>query len=197
MRAPASGVVILLTLGTAACGLGGSSGSSCPGPRQFYLSKSRLQGNQVLTACGAGFHMASRFEIASLSGVVYDAKRGVSSDDSGSGPPSASATYSSTGPSGWIRTGGDAHYTRSDEPSGAATANCAVWTSSSHAAYGTVAFLKDRFAIENGAPAFWDGHDERCDVPHSVWCVGDFPATFAAREEQQEHRRRRFGGFEP
>ena len=76
MRAPASGVVILLTLGTAACGLGGSSGASCPGPRQFYLSKSRVQGNQVLTACAAGFHMASRFEVASLSGVVYDAKRG-------------------------------------------------------------------------------------------------------------------------
>jgi hypothetical protein len=197
MRAAASGLVIVLALGAAACGLGGPSASSCPGPRQFYLSKARVQGNQVLSTCGAGFHMASRFEIASLSGVVYDAKRGASSDDSGSGPPSASATYSSTGPSGWVRTGGDARYTKSNDPSGAATANCAIWTSSSHDAYGTIAFLKDRFAIDNGAPAFWDGHDERCDVPHSVWCVGDFPATFAAPEESREHRRRRFGGMEP
>jgi hypothetical protein len=197
MRAAASGLVIVLALGAAACGLGGPSASSCPGPRQFYLSKARVQGNQVLSTCAAGFHMASRFEIASLSGVVYDAKRGTSSDDSGSGPPSAAATYSSTGPSGWIRTGGDARYTKSNDPSGAATANCAVWTSNSHDAYGTIAFLKDRFAIDNGAPAFWDGHDERCDVPHSVWCVGDFPATFAAPEEPRERRRRRFGGMEP
>ena len=53
------------------------------------------------------------------------------------------------------------------------------------------------FAFENGAPAFWDGRDERCDVPHSVWCVGDFPATLQEHEEEREHRRRRFGGFEP
>src|SRR5262245_44703036 len=103
------GLVVAVVLGTGACGLGGQSASSCPGPRSFYLTKSPVQGNQVLSACGAGFHMASRFEIASLSGLVYDSKRGASSDDSGSGPPSSAATYSSSGPSGWIRTGADAH----------------------------------------------------------------------------------------
>lgn len=69
----------LLVLGTAACGF---VGQTCPGPRQFYLTRSSVQGNQVLTSCAAGFHMASRFEIANLSGVVYDSKRGASSADS-------------------------------------------------------------------------------------------------------------------
>ena len=187
------GLVVALVLGTGACGLGGPSSSSCPGPRSFYLTKSPVQGNQVLTSCAAGFHMASRFEIASLSGLVYDSKRGAGSDDSGSGPPSSAATYSSTGPSGWIRTGGDARYTATADPAGSASANCAVWSSNSHSAYGTVAFLKDRFAIENGAPALWDGRDERCHIPHPVWCVGNFPATTGEPEERRGLGRRHRG----
>ena len=192
MRAAWPGLVMaLLVLGTAACGF---VGQTCPGPRQFYLTRSSVQGNQVLTSCAAGFHMASRFEIANLSGVIYDSKRGASSADSGSGPPSAAATYSSSGPSGWIRTGGDARYTRPADAAGSGSTNCAVWSSNSHDAYGTVATLKDRFASDNGAPALWDGRDERCDVPHPVWCVGDFPATASEPERREGWGRRRHGG---
>src|SRR5262245_1503828 len=184
MRAALPSLVLVSSLlGATACGLTGGM-SACPGPRQFYLTKASVQGNQTLTACGAGFHMASRFEIANLSGVVYDAKRGAVSDDSGAGPPSAAAVYSSSGPTGWVRTGGDARYTRTPDATATGSANCAVWSSNSHDAYGTVATLKDRFPSENGAPALWDGRDERCDVPHPVWCVGDFPAPAASEPER-------------
>jgi len=197
MRAALPGlVVVLCLLGATACGLTGGT-PACPGPRQFYLTKAAVQGNQTLTACAAGFHMASRFEIANLSGVVYDAKRGAGSDDSGAGPPSAAAVYSSSGSTGWIRTGGDARYTRPPDATGPGSANCAVWSSNSRDAYGTVATLKDRFASENGAPALWDGRDERCDVPHPVWCVGDFPATAASEPERRREGRGRRRGLGP
>src|SRR5262249_17575895 len=101
------------------------------------------------------------------------------------GPQTAAAVCSSSGSTGWIRTGGDARYTRPPDATGPGSANCAVWSSNSRDAYGTVATLKDRFASENGAPALWDGRDERCDVPHPAWCVGDFPPTAASERERR------------
>jgi hypothetical protein len=184
MRAAPPLLVVAVSLVTGACSLVGRS-APCPGPLRFYLTRSVFQGNQVLSACEHGFHAASRFEVASLSNLIYDSKLGVVSDDSGAGPPSAAARYASPGPSGWIRTGGDARYSEGTDAAGSASANCAVWSSSSHDAYGTVAYLKDRFAIENGAPALWDGGAERCDTFHPVWCV----AEFASRESEEPERR--------
>src|SRR5262245_60366073 len=62
---------------------------------KFYLTKDGFQGNAVLTACDAGFHMASLWEIHDPSNLQYDT-RGFTLADAGSGPPAVL---------GWIRTG--------------------------------------------------------------------------------------------
>src|SRR5437867_5551570 len=142
------------------------------GRRRFYLTKESFQGNQAITACASGYHMASRFEILDVSGLDYDTGMGLTTDDSGSGPPSAAASYESPGPFGWIRTGGASQFTEPTGPPGSAAVNCATWSSNSAQAYGTVAYLTDRFIAENDSPAApWNGRPQRCDVSCRVWCV--------------------------
>jgi hypothetical protein len=183
-------LVLALAVATSGCSLFDHAGT-CPCPRRYYLTKKTFQGNEALGACASGYHMASRFEIADLSGVVYDVRLGVVSDDSGAGPPSMAATYTSAGPTGWIRTGGDARYTASADPPDAATVNCAAWSTASASARGTIAYLTDRFAVENGAGVVWTGGSDRCDERHHVWCVGDFPARDRGDDDRFRWGRRR------
>jgi hypothetical protein len=69
------------------------------GPRKFYLTQTLDNGSQALSACAAGYHMASLWEIFDPSNLKYDTTLGVTQADSGSGPPSKETTAS-----GWIRT---------------------------------------------------------------------------------------------
>jgi hypothetical protein len=165
---------------------GGSSGRMRLGA--FYLTKESVQGNRALGACARGFHMASRFEIWDVTSLTYDDSRGVTTEDSGSGPPSVTGRYGSESPSGWVRTGGGSQFSDSDAAAGAAFTNCAAWATNSAEAYGTVAFLTDRFPSP-GTAGMWSGGSEHCDVPHHVWCVTN-PGNPGPEPEPDEHRHR-------
>ena len=68
------------------------------GRRSFFLTESTHAGATAGAACGAGFHVASIYEILDPSNLYYDESRGW--DGPGSGPPFT--------PGGWVY-GGDAH----------------------------------------------------------------------------------------
>ena len=57
------------------------------GPRQFCLTKTGFNGSQALTACAAGYHMASLWEIFDTTVLRYNTALGLTKPDSGSGPP--------------------------------------------------------------------------------------------------------------
>jgi hypothetical protein len=65
------------------------------------LTKNSADGSQALTACAAGFHMASLWEIFDPSNLQYDGTLGRTNDDSGFGPPTADFFLNG----GWVRTG--------------------------------------------------------------------------------------------
>ncbi len=170
MRTLVRALVTLALAGAAACALMQSTAGR-PGGRRFYLTKESYRGNQVLGACARGYHTASRFEIWDTSALSYDSTVGLTTDDSGSGPPSEAASMAPPGPAGWVRTGGGSAIADSTGPSsGSAFANCAAWSTSSSQAFGTVAYLTDRFAGSNDV---WDGGSRGCDTAHHVWCVED------------------------
>jgi hypothetical protein len=173
------------------CSLARSPGISGSGARRFYLTKAAVQGNQALTACARGFHMASRFELADPSLLAYDTVLGFTTDDSGAGPPSAAAVYDATGPSGWVRTGGGSQYTDAGGAPGSAFTNCAAWATRSPDAFGTVAFLTDRF----GGP-LWDGGSRRCNETLRVWCVEDRISSPEQEPNERWRGRRGRGGHE-
>jgi len=182
--------VCVLVAWTAAC-MPSFNRAAMDGRRRFYLTKASVQGNRALTACASGYHMASRFEILDVSLLEYDTGKGLTTDDSGSGPPSTAASYESPGPFGWVRTGGTSQFTNPTGATGSASMNCATWSSSSPQAYGTVAYLSDRFSTESNAAApTWNGRPERCDVAVRVWCV----ESAATREAGPPGRRRRWRG---
>src|SRR5215510_6625763 len=165
---------LAMTLAGAGCAAFGAGSRS--GLRPFYLTSRTFPGNKVLDACGRGYHMASRFELLDVGMLRYDGRLGFQTDDAGSGPPSHAAAYGTQDPSGWVRTGGSSRFTEATDQQGSALTNCAAWSTSSPEAYGTVAYLGDRFTVAGGAAApVWNGGAERCDVPHHVWCIGDQP----------------------
>jgi hypothetical protein len=86
------------------------------GPRMFYLTQTAVPGDQALTACAVGYHMASLWEIHEPSNLRYNTRLGVTQDDSGFGPP--------TGMEGWMRTGSVNNV--QNQPG---LANCNSWTS--------------------------------------------------------------------
>jgi hypothetical protein len=67
------------------------------GQRQYYLSKNIARGHQPTTACATGYHMASLWEIADPSNLLYNTTLGRTRADSGLSP--------TTGDTGWVRTG--------------------------------------------------------------------------------------------
>jgi hypothetical protein len=130
--------------------------SSAPN-RRFYLTNETVDGSQALTACAAGFHMASMGEIRETSTLRYDTALGRTEDDSGFGPPVAA---------GWIRSGMETHN----------NINCNLWTSNSALDSGLAALYKPV-----GSPSLdWVLHlGAQCDGTASglgnigVWCVQD------------------------
>jgi hypothetical protein len=135
--------------------------------RSFYLTQTKHDGSQALTACAAGYHMASLWEILDPSNLHYDTQLGQTTEDSGFGPPTESGV--SFAGRGWIRTGVNA--TGSLE---AGVANCETWTSASNTGRGTRVSLRDSWdstIVTVISP--WHAGTEQCSFPLSVWCVQD------------------------
>jgi hypothetical protein len=129
-------------------------------PRQFYLTTGTHAGGQVLTACAAGFHMASLWEILDPTGLRYDTTLGVTAADSGSAAPTAVR--------GWIRTG-----TAASGFPPAPRANCHAWTSSEPGDSGTLVQLTPAWAFDGLSASPWFAVDAVCSAAERVWCVSD------------------------
>jgi hypothetical protein len=128
-------------------------------PRMYYLTTALFDGSQALTACAAGYHMASLWEIFHTSTLLYNTALGVVENDSGAGPPA------STSHSGWIRTG-----LRSIHANGIpGEDNCDSYTTTTGT--GTVVALAP---VWNGTPfpiSPWFPNDDSCVNSNPVWCV--------------------------
>ena len=128
--------------------------------RSFYLTQTIHNGAQALSACAAGYHMASLWEIFDTSNLRYDTQLGATTADSGFGPPAESA--------GWIRTGGtatDANIT--------GRANCNAWTSASNSGFGTIVGLSPNWESSPQEISPWSGTPIPCGGSVPVWCVQD------------------------
>jgi hypothetical protein len=133
----------------------------------YYLTPDEYLGDEVPYACAHGYHFASIWEIRDTSNVKYDLHRGLTTADSGFGPP--------THAEGWLRVGWNGP-------------NCAQWTSSvpdpePGAELGPSGLLvPEEFAWPPGPPppppqppSFdgWEFNPHPCWIPNHVWCVSD------------------------
>ena len=129
--------------------------------RKFYLTQTSHDGSQALTGCAAGYHMASLWEIFDTSNLKYDTALGLTTADSGFGPPHVA---------GWIRTGNVTAETGNVLGIG----NCNAWTSASFDHFGTEVRLP---VFWNFTPSTdispWDANPIHCSAHISVWCVQD------------------------
>jgi hypothetical protein len=132
--------------------------------RRFYVTQDVHDGSQALSACAAGFHMASLWEILDPTQLQYDTTLGQTTEDSGFGPPSRIG--------GWVRTG---------KPSTigsiyAGGASCSGYSTAA-AGLGTVVSLTSSWDVtivpaESIAP-WWNGGTSQCENQIAVWCVQD------------------------
>jgi hypothetical protein len=126
----------------------------------YYLTTTPYAGSAADTACDSGFHMASMWEILNMTNLRYDTGRGMTEDDSGSGPPQFLF--------GWVRTG-DSSY--GGDVRG--LANCHAWTSSDGSDYGTRAGISQYWDQPATEVSPWYVFVTSCDSPSYVWCVED------------------------
>ena len=136
-------------------------GNSARAARKYYLTTTLHDGNEVLTACAGGYHMASLWEIQDPTSLRYDNILGFNRADSGSGPPSLAF--------GWIRTGWD-----SDEASVPGSSNCSAHTSDSNFGEGTVVALHRLWGSDQTRVISpWTTSGVVCFETSRVWCVQD------------------------
>ncbi len=131
--------------------------------RLYYLTEANFSTSQALTACAAGYHMASMWEIIDPSNLTYDYTNPAAHTkaDSGQGPPSL--WY------GWVRTGGD-----SSGSGTAGTGNCNNWTSNSNAVSGVSVRLSRTWETPpNEIGGIWDATSFTCNFTGPVWCARD------------------------
>ncbi len=128
--------------------------------RKFYLTRENtFDGSEAPSACAAGYHMASLWEIFDPSNLVYDTALGHPSGD-GSGPPEFNI--------GWIRTGGGSGVGQNDTPG---ERNCGAYTINDADTKGTVAALQTNWTSGAGVIDPWVASTRACDQPVFVWCV--------------------------
>ena len=139
-------------------------GKPCSGPtlRRYYLTSTIHDGASPTTACAAGFHFASLFELSDPSGLSYASDLGLLTADTGEGPPSAFA--------GWARTGSIPSVM--DQPG---IANCMAWVSSSVSSFGSTARLEPFWDGAGIVASPWAVTSIECSSPVRVWCVEDAP----------------------
>ena len=135
--------------------------------RHFYLTSTIYYTDQALTACSAGYHMASLWEILDVSNLTYDFNHPAAKikSDSGFGPPSN--WY------GWVRTGYD-----SSSSATTGTGNCNNWTSRLDTAYGVSVRLSNSWEVAPGDIYTWDTTSFPCNYTGPVWCAGDFHQVY-------------------
>ena len=134
---------------------------SASGRRQFYFAwNSPRSGSGALTACEAGYHMASLWEIMDVSDLEYNAQYGRGAADAGSGPP--------TDYVGWVRTGFGASGTASVPGQD----NCDAWTTYDGSKWGTQASLPSEWGTSEDIHV-WAVTVEPCNLISPVWCVED------------------------
>lgn len=129
------------------------------GQRQYYLTKDIRRGLQADLLCTTGYHMASMWEIADPSNLLYNTTLGKTDDDSGSGP--------AAGAPGWVHTG-----FIDSTSSIAGHGNCNGWTSLDGTHYGTTATLPDTWTSAEDL-GVWDVTAQYCDYYQHVWCIED------------------------
>jgi len=152
-----------------------TSPSTTSGMRQFYLSNTVVKGDGAATACAEGYHFASLWELADPSNLKYNPSLGLTSDDSGAGPPTQvvgrlGSTYSAQG---WIRTGYNASTVAI-----VGQGNCDAWTSQSGTDSGTVANLPSNWSANEQDIGVWNAEVKACNSTAWVWCVQDRGLSF-------------------
>lgn len=129
-------------------------------PRAYYLSTVEADGAGAPSACAAGFHMASLWEIHDTTVLRYATALGTVTADSGSGPPNDEF--------GWIRTGNRAR------AGGPGEANCEAYVTNGAGFEGSQVQLTEEWeSPASGRVSPWDVSTLRCDLPSRVWCVQD------------------------
>ncbi|MEJ2212432.1 MAG: hypothetical protein P8129_25875 [Anaerolineae bacterium] len=123
--------------------------------RQYYLTPSGYDGANATSACAAGYHMASMWEIVEPSSLKYNTDLGRTEGDSGQGP---------TAWPGWVRTG-----TMASPGAMPGEGNCEGWTENDSGASGTLANLSWGSANIH----VWNAFTLPCDQVRLVWCVED------------------------
>jgi len=133
--------------------------------RRYYLTIGTFDGSHAPTACASDFHMASLWEIAVTSDLVYYTTLGLTSADSGSGPPAVIA--------GWIRTGTIPSFTPASSAHPGLFANCNAYTTNDSFYAGTVIGLPGVWDLPPANPAIapWGAAVQTCDQLRPVWCV--------------------------
>lgn len=131
--------------------------------RSYYLTQTEHNGAQAPTACAAGYHMASLWEILDPSNLRYDTQLGFTQADSGFGPPAALVE-------GWIRTGRDANSTGMP-----GFANCQAYMSDNLLDQGTAVRLTSVWdsPAELRRVEPWSSDNIGCGNFRRVWCVQD------------------------
>ena len=128
-------------------------------PLQYYLTSGAYRGDQVLSACAPGYHMASLWEIVDTSNLRYNSTLGSTRLDSGHGPPTAAR--------GWVRTGSS-----SDSTGTPGFSNCHAWTSGAHEDFGSRVYLPNDWTAGDQDFLGWAVEAARCEATLPVWCVG-------------------------
>jgi hypothetical protein len=135
------------------------------GRKFLYLTTTTHNGANALTACAAGFHMASLPEIFDQTSFEYDTTRGYTTADSGNGLPNAFA---------WVRTGFPQNSAPVDPTE---SVNCQAWTSTAGGpTQGTTVSLGWPLAalLNNGLAEQWDADaSTSCSTAQRVLCVQD------------------------
>jgi hypothetical protein len=137
------------------------------GTRRYYLSQNKVAGNQALSACAAGYHMAARSELARPE-LEYDTSLGTTTADAGSGPPAFEIV-------GWARTGAGSYNSNTLY---LGSANCSAWTSGDPNDRGMALGLKPNLLPND--PNLWEVASPwvvygpyACDFANPVWCIED------------------------
>jgi hypothetical protein len=134
-----------------------ASAPATAGGKKYFLTVDSFAGNEALLACGKGYHMAALWEIHEPTLLKYDAKRGETRADSGSGPAAELG--------GWVRTGGAA--SAANNPG---VANCSAWTSGLMGDYGTAVELDGGWDGPAEIASPWNAFTATCDSTLPVWC---------------------------
>jgi len=134
--------------------------------REYYLTKDIYDGGNAdgsngngAGICAEGFHFASLWEILEPSKLKYNTTLGLTTADSGQGPP--------TFWGGWVRTGYNGNISNT-----VGQGNCNAWDSSNNDHWGTWINLPRDWTTGQDIHV-WEANIARCSQYSNVWCISD------------------------